>query len=116
MRAAGIPCTPTLTNDPALRRAALELPMKELCMDGKPRFLISPKARMIRKGLQGGFCYRRIQVSGEKYTDEPDKNEYSHPVEALEYALQGEGEGRQALSSGQVRRPVRQMKMDVRVF
>ena len=27
----------------------------------------------------------------------PDKNEYSHPVEALEYALQGEGEGRQAL-------------------
>ena len=60
MRAAGIPCTPTLSNDPALRRAALELPMKELCMDGKPRFLISPKAKMIRKGLQGGFCYRRV--------------------------------------------------------
>ena len=68
-------------------------------MDGKPRFLISPKAKMIRKGLQGGFCYRRLQLSGEKYTDEPDKNEYSHPVEALEYALQGEGEGRQALTN-----------------
>ena len=25
-------------------------------------------------------------------------NEYSHPVEALEYALQGEGEGRSALA------------------
>jgi hypothetical protein len=49
---------------------------------------------MVRKGLQGGFCYRRIQVSGEKYTDDPDKNEYSHPVEACEYGLQGEGEGR----------------------
>ena len=86
-------------------------------MDGKPRFLISPKARMIRKGLQGGFCYRRIQISGEKYTDEPDKNEYSHPVEALEYALQGEGEGRQALTNLHTQdRKVRQMKMDVRVF
>jgi hypothetical protein len=71
---------------------------------------------MIRKGLQGGFCYRRIQVSGEKYTDEPDKNEYSHPVEALEYALQGEGEGRQALSSGQVRRPIRKAEMSFSVF
>jgi hypothetical protein len=51
--------------------------------------------------LQGGFCYRRVQASGERYTDEPDKNEYSHPVEALEYALQGEGEGRQALRASQ---------------
>jgi hypothetical protein len=101
IRAAGIPCSPTSTNDPAMRRAALEIPMKENCMDGKPRFTVLPKARMIRKGLQGGFCYRRIQVSGDRYTDEPDKNEYSHPVEALEYALQGEGEGRQALTRAQ---------------
>jgi hypothetical protein len=93
----GDPCQPTQSNDPLKRRAALEVPMKEMCMDGKPRFLVLPKASMIRKGLQGGFCYRRVQKSGEHYTDEPDKNEYSHPVEALEYALQGEGEGRQAL-------------------
>jgi hypothetical protein len=52
---------------------------------------------MIRRGLQGGFCYRLLQKSGEVYTEEPDKNEYSHPVEALEYALQGEGEGRAAV-------------------
>jgi hypothetical protein len=87
-----------VSNDPMKRRAALEVPMKEMCMDGKPRFIVLPKASMIRKGLQGGFCYRRVQTSGERYTDEPDKNEYSHPVEALEYALQGEGEGRSALA------------------
>ncbi|MCS5594209.1 MAG: hypothetical protein NZ730_06660 [Porticoccaceae bacterium] len=98
LRAIGIPCQPTQSNDPIKRRASLEVPMKEMCMDGKPRFQLLPKASMIRKGLQGGFCYRRIMVSGERYTDEPDKNEYSHPVEALEYALQGEGEGRQALT------------------
>jgi hypothetical protein len=73
--------------------------MKEICMDGKPRFIILPKCKMTRKGLQGGFCYRRVQMSGDpRYHDEPDKNDYSHPVEALEYGLQGEGEGRQALS------------------
>jgi hypothetical protein len=97
VRAAGIPCYPTESNNPTLRRAALEVPMKEICMDGKPRFIILPKASMARKGLQGGFCYRRIMTSGERYTDEPDKNEYSHIVEALEYAVQGEGEGRQAV-------------------
>lgn len=99
LRASGIPANPTHTNDPLLRRAALEVPMKELCMDGRPRFVILPKASMIRRGLQGGFCYRLLQKSGEHYTEEPDKNEYSHPVEALEYALQGEGEGRSAIKS-----------------
>jgi len=116
IRAAGLPASPTMSNDPALRRAALELPLKEILMDGKPRFLVSPKAKMIRKGLQGGFCYRRIQVSGEKYTDEPDKNEYSHPVEALEYALQGEGEGRQALRSQQRSSAPRIAEMSINVF
>ena len=116
MRAAGVPCSPTRSNDPMKRRAALEVPMKEMCMDGKPRFIVLPKASMIRKGLQGGFCYRRVQVSGDRYTDEPDKNEYSHPVEALEYALQGEGEGRSALSrAGYFDKP-HKAKVDINVF
>jgi len=99
IRASGLPCQPTISNKPALRRAALEKPMIEMCMDGKPRFIILPKCKKTRKGLKGGFCYRRVQVSGEKYTDEPDKNEFSHPVEALEYGLQGEGEGRSVLAA-----------------
>lgn len=95
LQGAGITAFPTTDNSPLMRRAAIEQPLKELCMDGKPRLVILPKAKMIRKGLQGGFCYRRVMVSGEKYTDEPDKNDYSHPVEALEYGLYGEGEGRE---------------------
>ena len=56
-------------------------------------------------------------MSGEKYTDEPDKNEYSHPVEALEYALQGEGEGRQALTNLHTQqRQVRQAQVKFNVF
>jgi len=106
IRAAGLPCAATVSNKPSLRRAALEKPMTEMCMDGKPRFVILPKCKKIRKGLNGGFCYRRIMVSGERYTEEPDKNEYSHPVEALEYALQGEGEGRSAVTVKDGNKPV----------
>lgn len=102
LRAAGIPCFPTQSNKPSIRRAALEKPMIEMCMDGKPRFIILPKCKMTRKGLQGGFCYRRVQATSERYTDEPDKNEYSHPCEALEYGLQGSGEGREALAPANV--------------
>lgn len=98
IRSAGINCRPTNSNNPTKRRSAVELPLRENGMDGKPRLIILPKAKMIRKGLAGGFAYRRVQIAGdERYHDEPDKNKYSHPVEALEYALQGEGEGRDIL-------------------
>jgi hypothetical protein len=85
---------PTLTNNPLIRRSSIINPMKRLCMDGKPAFMISPKCKEWRKGLAGGFCYKRVQVAGdEKYRDEPDKNKYSHICEAGEYGLQQAGEG-----------------------
>ena len=47
----------------------------------------------------GGFCYKRRKVVGsERFHESPDKNLYSHVVEALEYALLGEGEGVAALT------------------
>lgn len=98
IRANGIMITGTDTNSPLVRRSSIINPMKRLAMDGKPCFLISPRCKMWRKGLMGGFKYRRIQVIGdEKYSDEPDKNIYSHICEAGEYGLQGAGEGRQAV-------------------
>jgi len=85
---------PTVTNDPLIRRASIINPMTRLCMDGKPAFMISPKAKQWRKGLAGGFCYKRIQVVGDdKFHDQPDKNKYSHICEAGEYGLQQAGEG-----------------------
>lgn len=98
--ASGVPVLPASTNDPILRRAAVSRPLQRICADGKPALLVSPRAKMIRKGLAGGFCFRRLKVAGtERYTDEPDKNAYSHPVEGLEYAMIGLGEGQTALRS-----------------
>lgn len=100
MRAHGFSVQPAQTNAILARRLALDVPMRELALDGKPRFLLSPKAKVTRKGLRGGFAYRRVQVSSERYTDEPDKNMYSHPCEALEYGLMEMGEFHNAMSGG----------------
>jgi hypothetical protein len=99
LKANGIPMQPAPTNNVTLRRAAITIPGRRLCMDGRPALLISPRAKTLRKGLMGGFCYRRLRIGGAtpKYSDEPDKNQFSHPVESGEYALLGGGEGRAAL-------------------
>ena len=40
---------------------------------------------MLRKGFNGKYQYRRLNTSGEKYVDKPDKNEFSHIHDALQY-------------------------------
>jgi hypothetical protein len=56
--------------------------------------LIHPECKMLRKGMAGGYNYKRIQVSGEeKYRDSPDKNIYSHVCEAGQYLMMGAGMG-----------------------
>ena len=98
LNAAGIPMVAAPSNIQVLRRAAMAGPMRRNCMDGKPAFLISPKMKVTRKGLMGGFCYRRLKIANDdRYTDQPDKNIYSHPCESGEYALLGGGEGKAAL-------------------
>jgi hypothetical protein len=81
----GFAAVPAISNDLTARIEALADPMNRM-IDGQPGFLISPKAVMTRKGLNGGYCYDRVQVSGDRYKDVPAKNKYSHPVEAGQYA------------------------------
>lgn len=94
LAANGIECEPANTNEASIRREAMSKPMR-LLIDGDPGFLVHPDCRTFRKGLAGGFCYKRIQVVGEaKFRDVPDKNSFSHICEAAEYLLMGAGEGR----------------------
>lgn len=69
---------------PTIRKESLRHTMTRLS-DGKPMLMVHPRAKMVIKGLRGGYCLRRLRISGERFSDFPDKNEYSHPVEALEY-------------------------------
>ena len=38
-------------------------------------------------------------MSGERYSDKPEKNMYSHIHDALQYLMLGAGEGRQLMSN-----------------
>ncbi len=85
------------SQDLTLRREAVAACLTRL-VDGEPGLLLSPQCKVLRAGFQGGYCYRRVRVSGdERYTDKPDKNRYSHPHDALQYLLSGAGEGRALL-------------------
>lgn len=56
-------------------------------VDGLPALEISPKCKVIRKGFNGGYKYRRMQVSGQEavFTSTPLKNRFSHPHDAVQY-------------------------------
>lgn len=60
-----------------------------LMLSGAPALLLSSVIEFIHEGFLGGYKYREIrQISGARaYTEEPDKNEYSHIFDALIYAL-----------------------------
>jgi hypothetical protein len=69
---------------PNIRKESVKKLLREL-VNGSPAFRVGPKCKMLRKGLMGGYQFKRKQVSGTEYHEKPSKNEYSHPVEAFEY-------------------------------
>jgi hypothetical protein len=97
----GIDAVPAPSNDFTIRREAVVLLMGQLTMTGEPGFLISPRAKTFRKGMAGGYKYRRIQVSNEeRYQDKPDKGSiYSHVCDAGQYAVIGAGHGNAVIGS-----------------
>jgi hypothetical protein len=82
----GIACVPATTNSFVGRREAVAKYLTRL-VDGQPALLVDPGCDMIRRGFNGRYQYRRLQVVGEeRYKDVPDKNDYSHLHDALQYA------------------------------
>ncbi len=82
---AGLPARPASTNNFLPRREAVAGFLTRL-IDGQPALLVSPKAKVTRKGFSGGYRFRRIQVAGEaRFMDKPEKNAASHPHDAVQY-------------------------------
>jgi hypothetical protein len=97
LKARGIVAQPAPTNDPTKRREAVAFYMNQL-VDGEPAMLVHPNCKVLRKAYQGGYCYRRVQVSGQdRYRDKPDKNLFSHVADADQYCVLGAGEDRTIL-------------------
>lgn len=82
---AGIPAMPAITNEFLARREAVAAYLTKL-IDGEAGMVVHPTARFIRKGFNGGYHFKRVQVTGtERYRDVPEKNDFSHPHDALQY-------------------------------
>lgn len=88
----GMPIRLAPSNKLQVRLEAVRVPMTRL-LDGRPGFLLSPRCKVLRKGFNANYRFKRIAVAGSAhYGDEPEKNEYSHVQDALQYALLGGGE------------------------
>ena len=82
----GIACVPASTNSFIGRREAVAKYLTRL-VDGQPALLVDPSCDMVRRGFNGRYQYKRLQVVGEdRWKDVPDKNDFSHLADALQYA------------------------------
>jgi hypothetical protein len=105
LKRAGLRARPCPSNDLMLRLEAVRRPLTRLAA-GKPAFLVSQSCTKLRKALAGGYHYRRVHVGGgERFHDIPEKDQHSHIVDALGYALLGGGEGKPQRPKGAFPRP-----------
>jgi hypothetical protein len=99
LRSRGFTVRTAVTNDQDTRREAIAAPLgRNITVGGQFRpssLMIDKSCEMLRAGLSGKWCLRRIQVAGtERYHTEPEKNRWSHVCDALGYFCLGAGEGR----------------------
>lgn len=84
----GIDIRAARTQDPTLRQGSVDKALRTPGPDFEPMFILHPRCRMTRKGFMGGYHRRRLRTTGaERYSDKPEKNEYSHPHDCLQYGL-----------------------------
>lgn len=84
----GIATNAASTNDPDVRINSVRY-FLNLMLDGQPAFLISREGcPVLVKGFMSGYHFKRMSISGDaRYQEKPNKNKYSHPHDALQYAL-----------------------------
>ena len=75
-------------------------------VDGESGILIDKSCINLIRGFAGGYHYRRLQVSGERYDERPNKNRFSHIHDALQYLLLGAGEGRSLTIGTKYSKPI----------
>jgi len=105
LRGAGLRAYPAPSNSVDLRLEAVSSQLTKM-VEGKPAFLIDRRCQQLIKGFEGGYQYKRMEVSGERYSDKPDKNMFSHIHDALQYMMLGAGEGRALMNTQKPVMPV----------
>lgn len=84
LHAHGIPIEPAIQTE-SIRLESVRKPLNSL-REGRPQFVLHPRCRILRRAMLGGYHFRRMRLTGERYTNHPDKNQFSHVADALGYA------------------------------
>ena len=98
LRGAGLRAFPAPSNSVDLRLEAVSSQLTKM-IEGKPALLLDRRCSTLIKGFEGGYCYKRMEVSGERYADKPEKNMFSHVHDAAQYLFLGAGEGRALMNT-----------------
>lgn len=74
---------PAPTNDPDIRIDAVDYFLQR-----EGGFIVDPKCSTIIEAMLGGYRYKKRNSSDmdSTYKDRPEKNKFSHPADALQYA------------------------------
>lgn len=80
VNAAGVKAYPASTNSFITRKETVEWFMRR-----EEGFLISPNCVTLREGFAGGYVYKKLKNDSGRYAERPDKNMYSHPMDATQY-------------------------------
>jgi hypothetical protein len=82
---------PAPTNAKIPRWEAVRLPLTRL-IDGQPGLILSPRCKALRAGFNAEYRFRRKHTADEQYDEEAEKNDSSHPHDALQYVCLAGGE------------------------
>lgn len=79
----GIVARPAPTNDPDMRIAAVNYFLQR-----EGGFIVDPRCTTIIEAMIGGYRFKKRNPSDmdTTYKDRPEKNKFSHPADALQYA------------------------------
>ncbi|QJT28392.1 TerL [Aeromonas media] len=103
----GFQAEPAHTNNLMARLEGVRWWLSRLVGKGQPAFIISPHCRVLIKAFETGYQYKQLNVAGAtKFTEQPDKNQYSHPSDACQYLCLGampERDRKQTINSNATR-------------
>lgn len=81
----GIPTLPASSNALERRLGAVKGFLSRL-IDGQAAIVIHKRCQLLIRGFLGGYQFEKVRVSGtDRYKEQPAKNKYSHPHDALQY-------------------------------
>lgn len=78
------------SNEIGLRLEAVTSSLMTTIDGTTPGLVVSPACKLLRKGFVSDYKFAKVRVGNtDRFTEVPDKNDYSHPHDALQYAVLG---------------------------